>query len=139
MTVTAKAVIEEYYGKPPDYSYWFGCSAGGRQALKQAQRFPGDYDGIIAGAPGNDWIGRAVGALKVAKVLEGNESAQLLEDDRLLVHEAVVAACDASDGVTDRVGGDPERCDFDPGSLLCEGENTTTCLTAAQVETARML
>ncbi len=139
MTVTAKAVIEEYYGNPPDYSYWFGCSAGGRQALKQAQRFPGDYDGIIAGAPGNDWIGRAVGALKVAKVLEGNESAQLLEDDRLLVHEAVLAACDASDGVTDRVVGDPERCDFDPGSLLCEGENTTTCLTAAQVETARML
>ena len=72
-------------------------------------------------------------------MLEGNESAQLLEDDRLLVHEAVLAACDASDGVTDRVVGDPERCDFDPGSLLCEGENTTTCLTAAQVETARML
>lgn len=139
MTVTAKQVIEAYYGEKPEYSYWVGCSAGGRQALKQAQRFPDDYDGIIAGAPGNDWTGRAVGALRVAKPLATNESARLLEDDRLLVHEAVLAACDMADGVTDGVVGNPERCDFDPSVLLCEGDKSASCLTVDQVTTARML
>jgi len=58
MTVKAKAVVNAFYGSAPKYSYWNGCSAGGRQALKEAQMFPGDFDGIIAGAPGLDWSGR---------------------------------------------------------------------------------
>ncbi len=139
MTVTAKQVIEAYYGEPAEYAYWQGCSAGGRQALKQAQRFPEDFDGIIAGAPGNDWTGRSVAALRVAKPLETNERARLLEDKRLLVHEAVLEACDAADGVIDGVVGDPQQCDFDPGTLLCEGADDASCLTGAQVETVRML
>lgn len=139
MTVTAKQVIEAYYGEAPQYSYWHGCSAGGRQALKQAQRFPEDFDGIIAGAPGNDWTGRSVAALRVAKPLEANEAARLLEDKRLLVHEAVLKACDADDGVTDGVVGDPERCNFDPATLLCDGADSSSCLTELQVETVRML
>ena len=129
MTVTAKQVIEAYYGEPAEYAYWQGCSAGGRQALKQAQRFPEDFDGIIAGAPGNDWTGRSVAALRVAKPLETNEGARLLEDKRLLVHEAVLEACDAADGVIDGVVGDPQQCDFDPGTLLCEGADDASCLT----------
>ena len=139
MAVTAKQVIEEYYGEAPQYSYWHGCSAGGRQGLKQAQRFPEDFDGIIAGAPGNDWSGRSVAALRVAKQLEANEEARLLEDKRLLVHEAVLEACDQADGVTDGVVGDPERCDFDPAALVCDGVDTSSCLTGAQVETVLML
>ena len=139
MTVTAKQVIEAYYGDGPKYSYWFGCSAGGRQAMKEAQRFPDDYDGIIAGAPGNDWMGRAAGSLRVAKHLEANEDARLSDEEVQLVHTAVLEACDAADGVTDRVVGDPERCDFDPAVLQCSGAGADGCLTAAQVHTVQMM
>ena len=143
MTVTAKQVIAAYYGDGPQFSYWVGCSAGGRQAMKEAQRFPGDYDGIIAGAPGNDWTGRAAGALRMAKHLEAHEDARLSAEQVQLVHTAVLEACDAADGVTDRVVGDPERCEFDPGVLRCAGAERdgvdSSCLTAAQVSTVRML
>ena len=139
MTVVAKQVIAAYYGDGPRYSYWFGCSAGGRQAMKEAQRFPEDYDGIIAGAPGNDWMGRAAGALRVAKHLEANEDARLSEDDVGLVHAAVLEACDAADGVVDQVVGDPERCDFDPAVLRCSGGASDGCLSAAQLHTVEMM
>ena len=139
MTVTAKQVIGAYYGDGPQYSYWFGCSAGGRQAMKEAQRFPDDYDGIIAGAPGNDWMGRAAGSLRVAKHLEANEDARLSDEQVQLVHAAVLEACDAADGVTDKVVGDPERCDFDPAVLECSGAGGEGCLTAAQVHTVQMM
>jgi feruloyl esterase len=139
MTVTAKDVIAQFYGGGPEHSYWFGCSAGGRQALKEAQRFPEDYDGIIAGAPGNDWMGRAAGSLRVAKHLEHHEDARLPEAKVQLLHDAVLAACDAADGVEDRVVGDPERCQFDPGVLECSGVAGDDCLTAAQVATAEMM
>ena len=141
MTVTAKQVIGAFYGDGPQYSYWFGCSAGGRQAMKEAQRFPEDYDGIIAGAPGNDWMGRAAGSLRVAKHLEANEDARLSDDEVQLVHTAVLEACDAADGVTDKVVGDPERCHFDPAVLQCSGArgDTDACLTAAQVHTVQMM
>ena len=139
MTVTAKQVIAAYYGEGPQYAYWFGCSAGGRQAMKEAQRFPDDYDGIIAGAPGHDWMGRAAGSLRMAKHLEANEDARLSAEKVQLVHTAVLEACDAADGVTDMVVGDPERCDFDPGVLQCSGAGDDGCLTAAQVNTVRML
>ena len=82
MSVMAKAAVEAYYGEAPHYSYWNGCSAGGRQALKAAQRLPEHFDGIIAGAPGNDWTGRAGGSLRVAKPLEANEAARLTADLR---------------------------------------------------------
>ena len=139
MTVMAKAVIDAYYDEGLRYSYWNGCSAGGRQALKAAQRFPEDFDGIIAGAPGNDWTGRAGASLRVAKPLEANEAARLPAEKRQLVHAAVLDACDAGDGVTDGVVGDPERCAFDPAVLRCSGAESDSCLTAAQVNTVRML
>ena len=139
MTVFAKAAVEAHYGEAPRYSYWNGCSAGGRQAMKEAQRFPADFDGIIAGAPGLDWTGRAAGSLRVAKPLEADEAMRLLAPQRQLVHDAVLAACDAADGVRDGVVGDPERCDFDPAALQCAGDGDEACLTAAQVRTVRML
>ncbi|MCY3842701.1 MAG: tannase/feruloyl esterase family alpha/beta hydrolase, partial [Acidobacteria bacterium] len=90
MTVFAKQAIEAHYGDAPGYSYWVGCSAGGRQAMKAAQRFPEDFDGIIAGAPGLDWTGRAGGSLRVAKPLEADEAMQLPAEARQLVHDAVL-------------------------------------------------
>ena len=139
MSDVSKALIAAYYDEAPRYSYWVGCSAGGRQAMKAAQRFPDDFDGIVAGAPGNAWTDRAGGALRVAKPLEADPAMQLPEATRQLVHDAVLAACDAADGVEDGVVGDPEGCDFDPGALACQGSGSDGCLTPPQVNAVRMI
>lgn len=139
MTVAAKAVIDAHYDEALRYSYWNGCSAGGRQAMKEAQQFPEDFDGIIAGAPGQDWIGRAAASLRVATHLEAHPEARLLESDRRLVYDAAIGACDADDGVEDGVISAPESCAFDPAVLACEGGNEASCLSAAQVDTVNML
>ena len=97
MAVLTKEVIAAHYDESLRYSYWNGCSAGGRQAMKMAQAFPEDFDGIVAGAPGQDWSGRAAGALRVASYLGSNPAARLSADDRLLVHAAAISACDAAD------------------------------------------
>ena len=134
MTVISKAIIAAYYDVAPRYSYFNGCSAGGRQAMKEAQRFPDDFDGIIAGAPGLDWTGRAAQAMRVAKVLETSESARLLEAQRQLLHEAVVTACDALDGVKDGLIDNPQRCKFDPGVLQSFGSSCLAIQTGARTD-----
>jgi feruloyl esterase len=139
MTVAAKRIVGAYYDKAPRYSYWNGCSAGGRQAMMEAQRFPDDFDGIVAGSPGLDWTGRAAQAVRVAKVLEASEPARLLQPERVLLHAAAVSACDARDGVKDGLIGDPEHCRFDPAVLRCASANATGCLSAAQVDSARLI
>ncbi len=135
----SKAIIAAFYGNAPKFSYFNGCSAGGRQAMKAAQRFPADFNGIIAGAPGLDWTGRAAQAVRIAKHLEHNDAARLGQPQRMLLHSAVVASCDLLDGVQDGVIDNPRRCKFDPGTLACKGSGDVSCLTAAQVETARMI
>jgi len=139
MAVTTKAIVTAHYEDELRYSYWNGCSAGGRQAMKLAQRFPEDFDGIVAGAPGQDWIGRAAGALRVATALEANEGARLSAEDRLLIHAAALDTCDKTDGIADGIIDNPEACDFDPEVLLCSGAKEPSCLTATQVDTVRML
>jgi feruloyl esterase len=139
MAGAAKRVITAYYRSAPRLSYWNGCSAGGRQAMMEAQRFPDDFDGVIAGAPGLDWTGRAAQANRIAKVLEANSSARLTEDHRELLHNAVLDACDALDGVKDGLLENPDRCTFDPGALACKGTDTRGCLTPTQIDTARMI
>ena len=89
--MASKKIIAAYYDSGPKFSYWNGCSAGGRQAMKEAQRFPADFDGIIAGAPGLDWTGRAAQAVRVAQALEKNEAARLPPAQTQLLHRAVVA------------------------------------------------
>jgi feruloyl esterase len=139
MTLVSKKVLASYYDAGPRYSYWNGCSAGGRQALKEAQRFPADFDGIIAGAPGLDWTGRASQAVYVAQALQKDESARLSSAKAQFVHEAVLTACDARDGVKDGVVDDPKACSFNPAVLQCKGADDGACLTPAQVNTVRML
>jgi feruloyl esterase len=139
MTVAARQIVTAHYAAAPRFSYWNGCSAGGRQGLKAAQRFPDDFDGIIAGAPGFDWTGRAAQALRIATALEGRPEAQLAEPERQLLHDAVLRACDAQDGVTDGVLESPPGCRFDPEQLLCRDGDGVGCLTAAQVATAKMI
>lgn len=139
MAAAAKAIIAAFYDAGPKFSYWNGCSAGGRQAMKEAQRFPADFDGIIAGAPGLDWTGRAAQAVRVAKTLEASESARLSQTQTQLLHRAVVQACDAMDGVKDGLIEDPARCHFDPAPLTCKGAGAADCLTTEQVETVRLI
>ena len=139
MTLASKKVIASHTGRAPAFSYWNGCSAGGRQAMKEAQRFPDDFNGIIAGAPGLDWTGRAAQAVRIAKTLEHNDAGRLSTNDKQLLHRAVVDACDAGDGVKDGLISDPERCRFDPAVLQCAGSTRSECLTAAQIETARLI
>jgi feruloyl esterase len=139
MTVASKAVVAAHFGAAPKFSYWNGCSAGGRQAMAEAQRFPADFDGIIAGAPGLDWTGRAAQAVRIAQTLDANPAARLLQPQRQLLHRAVVDACDALDGAKDGLLENPARCKFDPAVLQCKSAGDTGCLSAAQVETARLI
>ena len=138
MTVKAKAIVGAFYGSAPKYSYWNGCSAGGRQALKEAQMFPADFDGIIAGSPGLDWSGRSAQAVRVAQALQ-KEEARLTPAKQQTLHAAVVQACDALDGVKDGLIENPLACKFDPKVLECSGADGPSCLTPAQVATARLL
>lgn len=139
MTAASKRIIATYYDRRPTHSYFNGCSAGGRQAMKAAQRFPEDFDGIIAGAPGLDWTSRAAQAVRVEQALELNEAARLSQTERQLLHTSVVGACDALDGVRDGLIENPARCAFDPGTLECSAAGGAACLTNAQVETARLI
>jgi feruloyl esterase len=139
MTVAAKAIVAAYYAQPIKESYWTGCSAGGRSALMEAQRYPADFDGIVAGSPGLDWTGRSLQAVWIAQATHRSEANYIPPAKYALVHQAVLAACDAKDGVKDGVLEDPTRCAFDPKELECKGGDSADCLTAAQVETARAI
>ena len=137
--VKAKALIEAYYGSAAKYSYWNGCSTGGRQALVEVTKFPNDFDGVVAGAPANPHI--HLHAAGVARSLEmmKNPQGALTEAKVESLHQAVLAACDALDGVKDGLIGDPRQCRFDPASLLCKGADSDACLTAAQVQTVKTM
>ena len=137
MSLKAKAMIAAYYGNAPRLSYWSGCSAGGRQGMKEAQRFAADFDGIVAGAPALDWTGRAGQSIRVAQTLHADEAGYIPAAKYPAIHNAVLQACDALDGVKDGVLENPRVCRFDPKVLECKGGDEPTCLTKAQVETAR--
>ena len=134
MTLKAKAVIDAYYGKAPQYSYFNGCSTGGRQGLMEAQRFPNDYDGIISGAPVNTFTRLHMGQLWTAKATLGAPNSVLSRDDLTMISKAVVAQCDAADGVSDGVLTDPRTCNFKPSSLACTSAKTEQCLNPGQVK-----
>ena len=139
MTVAAKGIVNGFYGNAPKYSYWNGCSTGGRQAFTEAQRYPNDYDGIIAGAPAA-YVTRLQG-LQVWISQQANRSPNSLipEEKFSLLHNAVLAACDGLDGVKDGVLENPTKCKFDPQVLACKEGDGPNCLNPEQVQTARMM
>jgi feruloyl esterase len=137
MTVKAKAIIAAYYGRAPDLAYFNGCSAGGKQGLTEAQLFPGDYNGIISGAPGNNWTHMMAQIVWVAQAVHKDEASYIPPAKYPQLHDSAVAACDARDGVKDGVIDDPTKCKFDPKTILCKGKDTPACLTEPQVEAAR--
>ena len=139
MTVAAKAIISVRYGNGPKYSYWNGCSTGGRQALAEAQRYAADYDGIIAGAAAN-YVSRLQGAqVWSAEIVHKNDASYIPPAKYAVLHAAVLEACDALDGVKDGVLENPTKCHFDPQKLLCKDGDAPSCLTVPQVESARQL
>jgi feruloyl esterase len=133
MTVRAKAIVEAFYAARPRFSYWTGCSSGGKQGLKEAQRFPDDYDGIIAGAPANYWTHLMTQILWVAHAARKDPESVIPQSKYPAINAAVMAACDSRDGVKDGVLEDPRRCQFKPASLQCKGPDGPDCLTGAQV------
>lgn len=137
MTLKAKAVIAAFYGEAPKLSYWVSCSSGGKQGLKEAQRFPADYDGVVAGAPVVNWTHRAAAAIWVAQGALKDPAAIIPAAKLPLIHAAAVAACDETDGLKDGLIGEPARCRFDPKVLECKDADGPSCLTSAQVESAR--
>ena len=132
-TVAAKATVNGFYGNTPRFSYFAGCSTGGRQALTAAQRYPDDFNGIVAGAPASHTSTQAFGQIWFAQAL-ADPAGALPREKLTLVHDAVLNACDALDGAKDGVLENPLACTFDPKVLACKaGSDPASCLTGAQV------
>ncbi len=133
MTVSAKQILSNFYRQPARFSYWNGCSEGGNQALSEAQRFPGDYNGILAGAPANYMTHLQAGGNWISQALHKDRASFLPESKLQLINDAVIAACDAQDGVRDHILEDPRKCAFDLEELECNGADADNCLTEAQI------
>lgn len=153
LTVMAgKALVDDYYRQAPNFSYFEGCSTGGRQGLMEAQRYPEDFDGIVAGAPVNYYQAmNAAGVWHLQQMFKNNMAGTLAVDSngdgrrdslRLVdvLNRSVLEKCDANDGIRDGVIDDPFACDFDPGAdlagLACpEGTGGDACFTPQQIQT----
>jgi feruloyl esterase len=133
-TVTAKEVIHAFYGRGPRYSLYSGCSGGGRLALMEAQRYPADYDGIIAGAAGGNMTHIIAFVTWLGQLTYKNPAGYISTAKLPAIQAAALAECDGNDGVKDGVIENPLQCKFDPSVLLCKGPETDSCLTAPQVE-----
>lgn len=135
MTLLAKAAIQAFYGEQPRYSYFASCSDGGREALMEAQRFPTDYNGIIAGDPANNWTALQVAAMWDVHQMELTPASYIPPQKVAAIAAAVLAACDAADGVRDGILDDPRQCHFNPATMLCKNGDSDICLLPGQVET----
>ncbi|MEE2777863.1 MAG: tannase/feruloyl esterase family alpha/beta hydrolase [Acidobacteriota bacterium] len=133
-TVHAKKIVERYYGSAPRHSYYTGCSKGGQQGLMEAQRYPEDYDGIVAGNPANDWTRFYLGAhLWYALATLDDQESYISPEKAKILGAAVNEACDTIDGIADGVLDDPRLCKLDPASLVCPaGHDGHDCLSAKQ-------
>lgn len=133
-TVHGKAIVQTFYSRPAAKAYYVGCSTGGRQGLMEAQRYPEDYDGIIAGAPAANWTRFQTGGHLWAVIATNKDPESYVPTSALpVIERAVNLACDAKDGVADGILADPRQCQFDATTLVCSaGSNPATCLTAKQ-------
>jgi hypothetical protein len=140
VVLAGKAITGHYYAHPPKRSFFMGCSTGGRQGLQEAQHFPSDFDGIIAGAPPTHLSALYMDAAWSAKAIRDADGKLLLAaDDLKRVAAAAVAKCDLDDGVRDGVIGNPFRCKFDPGELACQSAGKDWCLKPPQLDAVRKL
>jgi hypothetical protein len=139
MTVSAKTLVAAHYDTRPAKAYFNSCSTGGRQALIEAQRYPEDFDGIVAGDPSWDQM-RLYAARVYLNVYVNREPSAVIPPTKYpMIHDAVLNACDAKDGVKDGVIENPPACSFDFAALTCKGDDAADCLTKPQVETAKAM
>ena len=142
---TAKRIIAQHYGKPPDRSYFAGCSTGGREAMLMTQRYPLLFDGVVAGAPamrtsfsgiGDRWVAATLNEI-APKNAQGQPMTReaLSETDKKVVMDGLVNACDAGDGLKDGMVFNINACRFDPKTLVCKGAKADGCLSMAQATT----
>jgi feruloyl esterase len=137
MTIEAKDLIKAFYGHDARYSYWNGCSGGGREGLLQAYRYPDEFDGIIAGDPAN--VRRNAWALWLANQTFKDPGAHIPPQKYPAIHRAVLNACDANDGLKDGLISNPDSCQVDFKTLACKAEDGPDCLTPRQVQTAQTI
>lgn len=131
--VAAKSLAQKFYGRPVDRSYFTGCSGGGRQALKEMQNYPGDYDGVIAGAPGPYMPLQSVRMLWFSLEQQRRPEAALTDADWSLYEAKVTATCDRNDGVADGIVENPATCEFDADTLQCRPGQTEGCIAAPRL------
>ena len=139
MTVKGKAVTKEMYSQVPKYSYFLGCSGGGKQGLTEAQRFPDDYDAIAAGASANNMVHLHAAWIRIAQSVHKDPESYIPPEKYSLIHDAVLKQCDAMDGVKDGLLENPQMCKFDPKVLQCKAGDAASCLTPKQTEAATQI
>jgi len=132
-TVDAKSILQAYYTQPAKYAYYSGCSTGGKQGLMEAQRYPADFDGILAGDAANYWTHQMASEVWNGVVTSSPET-NLSKEKLQMLQDRAIAACDALDGAKDGLVSDPMRCHFDPGALLCKGADGPNCLTRSRLK-----
>jgi len=141
--VTAKAFITDYYATDIGRSYFTGCSRGGGQGFVEAQRYPEDFDGIVAGSPAYDFLGVAAAATQISAAMYPDPSdlqeAVLGPEEQRLIESSYLEMCDALDGIEDGILNDPRQCAFDVGTLLCQEEKTDSCLSEEQLAAVRVV
>lgn len=129
----SRQIIRAYYAKPAAFSYFSGCSEGGREAMMEAQRFPGDFDGILAGSSALAWMQLMYAFAGNSQALLKDPASYIPESKRPAIEAAALKACGKQDGVTEKYIQDPLACHFDPATLLCHGADSSDCLTQPQV------
>jgi Tannase and feruloyl esterase len=139
MTVLAKVVISRFYAASPTHSYFRGCSTGGGQGLHEAQRYPDDYDGILAGAPGANRVPAHLAYQWAYAATHRDLTTYLPPEKRKLWADRVMVACDGLDGLKDGLIVRPDKCTIDPAEMQCQGKDATDCLTAGQVDALRKI
>ncbi len=141
--VTAKALITDYYASDISRSYFTGCSRGGGHGFMEAQRYPEDFDGIVAGSPAYNWTGVAAAATQISAAMYPDPSnlqaAVVGPAEQRLIESSYLEMCDAMDGIEDGILNDPRECEFDVATLLCEGEKDDSCLSEEQLAAVRVV
>jgi feruloyl esterase len=137
--VQGKATVQALYGVAPRFSYFNGCSGGGRQAFMEAQRFPQDFDGIIAGAPGYNRTDAAFQTIQMIQATHKDAASFIPANKLPAIHQAAINACDGLDGLKDGLISEPVKCQFDPAVLACKSGDGPSCLTTPQIAAARAI
>ncbi|HWX34289.1 MAG TPA: tannase/feruloyl esterase family alpha/beta hydrolase [Steroidobacteraceae bacterium] len=135
----SRVILNAFYGKAHTQAYFVGCSDGGREALIQAQRYPEDFNGIVAGAPANNWTHQLAGFVWYEKALLASGTNILPASKLAVLQGAAIKACDAKDGVRDGIIDNPRDCEFDPAVLLCTAGDGDDCLTGPQIDAVKKI